>query len=71
MERKIKGIALMLVGIFMLIIVCCFLILEMQFELFIAGLVASAIFLAIGLYLVFSNKDVDSAIKNYIDGKDE
>ncbi len=71
MERKIKGIALMLVGIFIIIIACCFLTLQMQFELFIAGLVASVIFLAIGLYFVFSNKEVDGAIKNYIDGKDE
>ncbi len=73
MERRIKGIALMLLGIFLFIISISLTYFFEQFYAFIAGLFVSFCFEMVGLYFVFSeqNNDTDKAIDNLVKGKEE
>ncbi len=73
MERKFKGIALMLLGIFLFLIIICITYFTANSYIFIAGLFVSFCIEAVGLHFVFSqdNNDTDKAVKNYFDGKEE
>ena len=73
MERKFKGIALMLVGIYLFIISVVATWIFVQFYVFVAGLFVSFCFEMIGLHFVFSeqNNDTDKAVDNFVKGEDE
>ena len=73
MERKIKGIALMIFGIFLFLISICVTYFFEQSYAFITGLFISFCFEAIGFHFVFSeqNNDTDKAVDNFVKGEDE
>lgn len=73
MERKFKGIALMIFGIFLFLISICVTCFFEQFYAFITGLFISFCFEMIGLHFVFSeqNNDTDKAVDNFVKGEDE
>lgn len=73
MERKFKGIALMILGVNLFVVGILMFVFSLPFIAFLIGILASAILQLIGLYLVFSNEhnETEKIIQDFIDGKDE
>ena len=78
MERKFKGIAIMLLGIF--ICVLCFMGMPyflmgkaLYFIVAVTMSTISVVLESVGMYFVFSvkNNDTEKAIKSYINGQQE
>lgn len=73
MERKIKGIALMIFGLFLCALGVFLFLFTLRIIALVVGVIVAATMQLIGLYLVFvnKNKETDKIIQDFINGNEE
>ena len=73
MERKIKGISIMIFGLFLCVAGVFLFLMSLRFIAVIFGAVIAAIMQLIGIYLVFTNKNnqTEKVMQDFISGKEE